>query len=693
MEDKQPWITCYVTDMLISYLRESLHSEDQIDYAALFRGVEGFEVPADPRSFLADVKNWIPLSVLRELELQCEKISGRKDTTYHAAKAYFSPGRKKLPSLFEVIIQVLNDVRLVLMFANTWGASQTTYLKLQTFEKPGTYKDLYLLAQFDENVGPAIGAINLLKGFAEGFPRMYPFIEEVTCIEEISQLRLDDILREFPLLAATRQDDTVIIHERASKEPLVKATRVCLKTEFVTQPNDPVPLSPDMVVVSPQDGRMEVLTPEILPDPGGKVPALRFAYQITTPGVISHGPLIYAFQQGQIFEAPYCRFRVAIKERPVSRQEISVQHLRTEVSKLLFEQLRQTKQAHERMIQMSVEKNQLALENVRLRREVQREYSFGGLIGRSKTMQELFGLTRSIAETDVTVLIQGETGTGKELIARAIHYNGPRKNKRFVAVNCGALSLTLLESELFGHEKGAFTGAIGQKKGIFEAANGGTLFLDEIGEISPGTQVKLLRVLQEGEVQRVGGTDTIKVDVRIIAATNQNLENQVGKGSFRQDLYYRLNVFPLVLSPLRERIDDIPLLLSHFIEKSQKLTNKTIKDITSQAMALLLSYNWPGNVRELENTIQRMMVVCKGDTLDVQDIPIGIRGSDSAPVSNTRLLKGISRESTELVEKRTIADALTKTGGNVTHAAKALGISRATLQNKMIRYGLRNEQK
>jgi transcriptional regulator with GAF, ATPase, and Fis domain len=341
------------------------------------------------------------------------------------------------------------------------------------------------------------------------------------------------------------------------------------------------------------------------------------------------------------------------------------------------------------MIQMSVEKNQLAQENVRLRREVQREYSFAGLIGQSKKMQDLFGLIRSVAETDVTVLIQGETGTGKELIARAIHYNGPRKDKRFIAVNCGALSLTLLESELFGHEKGSFTGAIGQKKGIFELADGGTLLLDEVGEVSPSTQVKLLRVLQEGEFQRVGGMDTIKVNVRIVAATNQNLEQLVEKGSFRQDLYYRLNVFPLRVPPLRERIDDIPLLVSHFIEKAKQLTKKSVQDLTAPAMALLMAYSWPGNVRELENTIQRMMVVSKSGILDLQDIPVEIRGSESSVTGNTHRLKGISRESTELIEKRAIADALTQTSGNITHAAKALGISRATLQNKMKLYGLR----
>ena len=692
MEEKQPWITCYITDMLLSYVRENLHSEEKIDYAALFRGVEGIETPADPKSFLADVKNWIPLSVVRELEIQCEKLSGKKDISYHAAKAYFTPGRKQLPSLFEVIVQVLNDVRSALLFANTWGASQTNYLRLQTFEKTDNDKVLYMLAQFDQNAGPAIGAINLLKGFCEGFPRIYPFIDEVSCVEEISQLRLDDILREFPLFAATRQGDSVIIHDRSSAQPLVTARRICLTTESVTLAPDFLQTSADTVIVSPRDGRIEVLAPQAAPEPQKNVPALRFAYQITTSGVISNGPFTFAFHEGQIFDAPYCRFRVAIKERPARHHEISVQHLRQEVSKLLFEQLRQTKQAHTRMIQMSVEKTKLALENIRLRREVQREYSFAGLIGQSQQMQELFGLIRSIAETDVTVLIQGETGTGKELIARAIHYNGARKNKRFYAINCGALSLTLLESELFGHERGAFTGAIGQKKGIFEVANGGTLFLDEIGEISPGTQVKLLRVLQEGEVQRVGGTDTIKVDVRIIAATNQNLEDLIEKSGFRRDLFYRLNVFPVQVGPLRQRIDDIPLLVTHFIEKFSKLTKKTIKEVTPQALALLMAYHWPGNVRELENTIQRMMVICKGDSLDLPDVPPHLRGNEAASIREAKDLKNISRESTELIERRSISDALAKTGGNVTHAAKALGISRATLQNKMKLYGLRDSK-
>jgi transcriptional regulator with PAS, ATPase and Fis domain len=307
-------------------------------------------------------------------------------------------------------------------------------------------------------------------------------------------------------------------------------------------------------------------------------------------------------------------------------------------------------------------------------------------------MQELFALIRSLAETDVTVLIQGETGTGKELIARAIHYNSPRRSRRFLAVNCGALAETLLQSELFGHEKGAFTGADTRRKGIFETADGGTLFLDEIGEISPSTQVKLLRVLQDGEFQRVGGTDTIRVNVRILSATNQHLEDLVKTGRFRQDLYYRLNVFPIRVPPLRERAQDIPLLVDHFIEVANPKLHKTIRGVSPDAMSVLMSYRWPGNVRELENVVQRTMVVAKHDIVEIADVPRELRGEDDVSGRTTRDLRGLARTSTALVETQTIFDALTRTGGNVTHAAKALGISRATLQNKMKAYGLRKPE-
>jgi transcriptional regulator with GAF, ATPase, and Fis domain len=275
------------------------------------------------------------------------------------------------------------------------------------------------------------------------------------------------------------------------------------------------------------------------------------------------------------------------------------------------------------------------------------------------------------------------------LIARAIHYNSPRKAKRFVAVNCGALAETLLESELFGHEKGAFTGATTRRSGVFEVADGGTLFLDEIGEIAPSTQIRLLRVLQEGEFQRVGGSNPIRVDVRIISATNQNLEDLVQKGRFRQDLYYRLNVFPLRVPPLRERRDDIPLLVSHFVHGCNRKMNKRVSGLSPEAMTVLMTSSWPGNVRELENVIQRMMVVATGDSLELQDIPAEMRGSETLPWEKSRDLKEITRGSAEIVEKEAILAALAKTGGNVTRAARTLGISRATLQNKMKVYGLR----
>jgi transcriptional regulator with GAF, ATPase, and Fis domain len=323
-------------------------------------------------------------------------------------------------------------------------------------------------------------------------------------------------------------------------------------------------------------------------------------------------------------------------------------------------------------------------------KEVAREDRLSGLVGDSPKIRELAGFVRAIAATDVTVLVQGETGTGKELIAKAIHHHSPRRERRFVAINCGSLAETLLESELFGHEKGAFTGAAGQRKGIFEVADGGTLFLDEIGEIPPSTQVKLLRVLQEGEFQRVGGTEVITVDVRIVAATNQNLEDLTKQGRFRQDLYYRLHVIPVCIPPLREHAEDIPPLTAHFLDKFCRKTHKAICTVTPQAMALLMAYPWPGNVRELENVIQRMVVMAKGERLDLSDIPGEIRGREASTCQAIMDLKDIARASAGIAEKCVILNALAQTGGNITQAARCLGVSRATLHTKIKLYGVRS---
>ena len=266
------------------------------------------------------------------------------------------------------------------------------------------------------------------------------------------------------------------------------------------------------------------------------------------------------------------------------------------------------------VVKNALERSRLLAENIQLRQELKSRYRFDGVVGESGKMQEVYKIIERVAGSNATVLIRGESGTGKELVARAIHYNSPRSAKPFIAVSCAALPETLLESELFGHEKGAFTGAVGQKAGRFELAHQGTLFLDEVPEISPAMQVKLLRVLQERQFERVGGTRTLQVDVRLIAATNRNLEEAVASGAFRADLYYRLQVIQVFLPPLRERKTDIPPLVEHFIEKFNQQNGKNVKFVSQEAMELLMKYSWPGNIRELENAIERGVVLAEADS-------------------------------------------------------------------------------
>jgi len=689
MEELQPWVTCFFTDILLSNLEETTRKKKLVDYPSLFRGIEGLESPSDPKAFLRDVHNWVPLTVLTELLAQCEKISGRKDIAYHAARAYFDPQKKQLPSLFEIIAHVLNDVRSVLIYVNLWAAVQTNFLRLQAFEKQDTSSGLYILAQFDEKARPTAGIMQLLQGILEGFPRLYSFIHDVQCIDELTQSRIEDILHEFPNYVLISKGDRLSVYRRGSNEPTVEAIAIPLKTELVSLSQEFMGAIPEALVVGSHDGHIGVLSHREETDPQKRNHAPR-AYRIARDGMVSHEGLSYSFETGQIYDAPYSRVRFVWKEGVSPQREVTVANVKNEISRLLFAYLEQMKRNQVRAIQHNIEKRRLRLENIYLRREIEREYSFAGIVGKSTKIQDLLGLVRSIAATDVTVLIQGDTGTGKELIAKAIHYNSPRKTKRFVPVNCGSLTETLLESELFGHEKGAFTGAITERKGIFEFADGGTLFLDEIGEIPPSTQVKLLRVLQEGEFQRVGGNDTIKVNVRTVGATNQNLEELISQGRFRKDLYYRLNVVPVLVPPLCERADDIPLLVSHFIEKRNPQMNQQIRGVSPQAMALIMAYSWPGNIRELDNVIQRMMVVAKGEILDVEGLPPDIRGNEERPRTQTKDLKDITRESAGLAEKKLILDALAKSKGNVTQAARSLGISRVTLQKKMKMYKLRD---
>ncbi|MBZ5728980.1 MAG: sigma-54 dependent transcriptional regulator [Acidobacteriia bacterium] len=323
----------------------------------------------------------------------------------------------------------------------------------------------------------------------------------------------------------------------------------------------------------------------------------------------------------------------------------------------------------------------LQRENTILRKKLSRQYCVHDVISKNARMHAILGLAHEISSLRSTVLIQGESGTGKEMVARAIHNSGDRAAKPFVAVSCAALAETLLESELFGHEKGSFTGANQQKQGKFEMAAGGTIFLDEIGDISPKLQVDLLRVLQERSFYRVGGSEEVRVDVRVIAATHVNLQQAVAEGRFRDDLFYRLNVIEIRIPPLRERREDIPLLAHHFMERLSHELGKDIGEISEGALKLLMDYNWPGNVRELENAVERAMVTCRGRGLAEEDFSFlaqnGASGKSWAPPAGMTLQE---------MEKLLIASTIERTGGNIKEAAAVLGIDRSTLYEKIKRY-------
>jgi DNA-binding NtrC family response regulator len=330
----------------------------------------------------------------------------------------------------------------------------------------------------------------------------------------------------------------------------------------------------------------------------------------------------------------------------------------------------------------------LQRENRELRREVEGRFSFQNLIGSTPPMKALFDSMELAAPAASTVLIFGETGTGKELVARAIHYNSPRKEGSFVTVNCGAIPETLMEAELFGYRRGAFTGADTNRKGKFETADGGTLFLDEVGEIPLALQPKILRVLQSGEVDRLGSDRPIRVDVRIVAATHRDLERLASDGGFREDLYYRLAVIPLMVPPLRDRRDDIPLLADHFLRRMQDKTGRKGLRIPPEAFSLFDRYPWPGNVRELENTIERLVVLSRDDQLGVQNLPEKIRGvGESGGATGIKLPPhGVNLDE---LERDLICQALERNGGNRTKAAKDLGLTRNTLLYRMQKHGLR----
>ena len=346
-------------------------------------------------------------------------------------------------------------------------------------------------------------------------------------------------------------------------------------------------------------------------------------------------------------------------------------------------------------VKNSIRNYDLVKELKLLRENVKREYSFDNVVSADKKMQDVFKMVSKVLDNDITVLINGESGTGKELIARAIHFNGIRKDRPFVVVNCASIPRELLESELFGHEKGAFTGAYQKKIGKFEVAKEGTIFLDEVGELHMALQAKILRVIQNKEFERVGGTEVIKTDVRIISATNKDLKVAVEEKEFREDLYYRLSSYPIFIPPLRERKGDVIILTEHFIAQANKKLNKQVKGFTKKALKLIFEYDWPGNVRELENTIERCIILTESDYIDVDAIPQNIRVSESSfsGIKAGELFSDDTVIPFEKLKMEAIKHAIKVTDGNILESAKRLHIGRATLYRLMEKYKIQNKSK
>jgi len=659
--------------MVIRFLDGGLSAAGAVDYHRVMGVAEGFGTIRDPKAFLLDPNNWVPDAVLRELIRRTEHASGLKDITYRAALAHFAVSEGRQPALIETIARYLDDVDAVVRFSGLWATAYTNYLEMQAFARPDEAGTLYILVRFLPPVDPLIGTSLLVQGNIEGFPKLYPFVDSVRCEVEYSQLRLASIVAEFG-------DRYILVEEKARgsvSQYLVKERT----TGRIVAVARPCPLGTE-AVAEWQGGQALICD-----RPGDGVPHTS-VLRIERGGVLQAGPLEYALREGGLYNAPYTRYRFQWQERAHRSLE---QNPKQAMSRMLFEHIAGLQSTQRRTLSIFIRNHALLEENAQLREELYGHTETGGMIGKSRTFQELMDLVRSVAFTDATVLLTGETGTGKERTARLIHQLSPRRAGRFLAVNCGALAESLLESELFGHELGAFSGAVAQKKGKFEQADGGTLFLDEIGEISPAMQVKLLRVLQEREFQRVGGQQDIKVDVRIVAATNQDLPSLVADRKFRQDLFYRLHVFPIRVPALRERADDIPHLADEIIARHAAAQKKKIKGLVPETLQILLKYQWPGNIRELENVLERAITLAGPQTsrIEPDHLPVTVREA-RAPISAMGLDELIDRVewpvmNQELkdrngltglmnrIEWALIRRAIKENGGNKTQAARLLG--------------------
>ena len=703
----QPWITCLQSGILIRHLEVRYPEQaSKVDLQRVMGAAESFQEIQDARAFLTNTSNWIPHSVFRELIKTCELASGEKDFTYQAALAYYETVKTQSPTLIETIAILLNDVESVFRSVGDWASAYTNYLQLQSFVCPDETQTLHILSRNLAPVDPGLGNMRLVQGNLEGTAKLDPSVETAACEEAYSQLRLETLVNEFgDAYVMTTKNDRFTVARRSTGEVVITGRTIRLVYTLIPIKADPIPAprgsDEQLVATLEQQDHLSVWTSEE-PVEGSKTHFPKqddhcTAIRIERGGTLSAGSLSTTIKAGSIYNAPYTHYRLRWTNRPPHASNTAAagrsQFLtdRRAFAHQLFIHLKNLQATHRHMLTMFLHNVELAQENIHLKQELSAQQETGGIIGKSALLLDLLSLIRTIAPSDTTVLVTGETGTGKELAARLIHQLSRRKDRRFVAVNCGALPETLLESELFGHEKGSFTGAIAQKKGKFELAEGGTLFLDEIGDISPAVQVKLLRVLQEREFQRVGGTSDLKANIRLIAASNRDLLAMMEQNQFRQDLFYRLNVIQLYVPALRERQEDIAELAQHFVQRFAEKTGKSIAGLTPDALQLCLAYKWPGNIRELENVMERAVTLApEGKKRITPDLlPNNLRSTtDSAPsvdiaelidhIEWGALLKTVEKcgSLTELlnrVEWSITRRAVAEYGGNKSRAAKILG--------------------
>jgi len=705
----QPWITCLQSGILIRHLDARYPTQaSKVNFQQVMGAAESFQEIQDARAFLTDSSNWIPHSVFRELIKSCELATGQKDFTYEAALAYYETVKTHSPTIIETIAILLNDVESVFRSVGDWASAYTNYLQLQSFVCQDEAQTVHVLSRYLPPVDPGHGNMHLVQGNIEGIAKLDPSVETAACEEAYSQMRLETLVNEFgDAYAITSSDDRISVTRRSTGDVVLAGRTITLVPELITVKEDraPAPQPRDERLIARTDPQNRLAVWKVgnarraPKDPSSSPNSLCTAIRIERGGTLSAGPLSATIRTGTIYNAPYTHYRLRWTHRPPQADNAAAAAIgrsqlltdRRAFAHRLFGHLKNLQATQRHTLTMFLRNVELAQENAQLKQELSAQQETGGIIGKSVPLQDLLSLVRTIAPSDTTVLVTGETGTGKELVARLIHQLSRRKDRRFVAVNCGALPETLLESELFGHEKGSFTGAVAQKKGKFELADGGTLFLDEIGDISPAVQVKLLRVLQEREFQRVGGTSDLKANVRLIAATNRDLLAMMEQNQFRQDLFYRLNVIQLYVPTLRERPEDMAELAQHFVQRFAEKTGRSIAGLTPNALQLCLAYKWPGNIRELENVIERAVTLTpEGKKWITPDLlPANLRvASEAAPsldvaellnrVEWSALLKTLEHSGSltgllNHVEWTMTRRAIAEYGGNKSRAAKVLG--------------------